>query len=121
MSENDEPFDNTPREEEIPTTAIGEPLPAPLATADQGQEMESMWQMERMVTPTKGQLSQTLKQFWEEFMARFRKFAIPLDDSRALLVVCHISTDHLTRARPQGSFPTILGRKSLLGVDDAPT
>ena len=97
MSENDEPFDNTPREEDTPTTAIGEPLPAPLATADQGREMESIWQMEKMVTPTKGQLSQTLKQFWEEFMARFRKFAVPLDESRTLLVVCHISTDHLTR------------------------
>ena len=38
MSENDEPFDNTPREEDTPTTAIGEPLPAPLATADQGRD-----------------------------------------------------------------------------------
>jgi hypothetical protein len=63
MSDNDEPFDNSPREEEPNASAIGEPLSAPLATAEQGQEMESIWQMVAMVTPTKGQLSQSLKLF----------------------------------------------------------
>ncbi len=97
MSDNDEPFDHSPRDEELPASAIGEPLPAPLATPEQGQEMESIWWMATMVTPTKGQLSQNLKQFWNEFMARFRRFDIQMDGSRALLVVCHISVDHLTR------------------------
>ncbi len=63
MSDSDEPFDHSPRDEEPSASAIGEPLPAPLATAEQGQEMESIWQMVTMVTPTKGQLSQSLKQF----------------------------------------------------------
>jgi hypothetical protein len=113
MSENDEPADNTPRDEETPTTAIGEPFPAPLATADQGREMESIWQMEKMVTPTKGQLSQTLKQFWEEFMGRFRKFGVPLDESRALLVVCHIPTTHLTRGLvPKEVFQLLLDERA---------
>jgi hypothetical protein len=33
---------------------IGEPLPAPLATVEQGEEMDTIWQMVNMVTPTKG-------------------------------------------------------------------
>ena len=50
MSDNDEPFNHSPREEEPPASEIGEPLPAPLATAEQGQEMESIWRMVTMVT-----------------------------------------------------------------------
>ena len=113
MSENDEPFDNTPRDEDIPVSAIGEPLPAPLATAEQGREMETIWRMVSMVTPTKGQLSQSLKQFWTEFMARSRHYVHPLDQSRELLVVCHISVDHLTRNHiPKDLFGLFLDERA---------
>ena len=76
--------------------------------------MESIWQvMEKMVTPTKGQLSNTLKHFWGEFMERFRKFAIPLDASRALLVVCHILPSHFTRGHaPKEVFQLLLDEKA---------
>ena len=113
MNENDEPFDNTPRDEDIPVSAIGEPLPAPLATAEQGQEMQTIWKLVNMVTPTKGQLSQSLKQFWAEFMARFRHYVHPLDQSRELLVVCHISVDHLTRNHiPKDIFGLFLDERA---------
>ncbi len=39
MSDSEEPLPNTPLDEG-PVSEIGEPLPAPLATVEQGQEME---------------------------------------------------------------------------------
>ena len=116
MNESDEPFDNTPRDEDIPVSAIGEPLPAPLATAEQGREMETIWRMVNMVTPTKGQLSQSLKQFWTEFMARFRHYVHPLDQSRGLFVVC--SGPSHKKSHSQGHIRVVLGRESFLGMDD---
>ena len=91
MNADDETLDNTP------PTALGEPISARPASADEGREMESIWRMVDMVTPTTGQGSQSLKNFWREFMARFRQVAFPLDESRAVMVVCHISLDHLSR------------------------
>ena len=89
MSDSEEPMPNTPLDE-VPASEIGEPLPAPLATVEQGQEMEVIWRMVNMVTPTKGTNSNQLKKYWSEFMARFRHYQNPLGESRTLLVVCHI-------------------------------
>jgi hypothetical protein len=55
MSENGEPLAM------IPTSPTGETPPIPMATADQGREMETIWQMMTMVTPTTGKDSQSLK------------------------------------------------------------
>jgi hypothetical protein len=96
MSDSEEPLPNTPLDE-VPVSEIGEPLPAPLATVEQGEEMDTIWQMVNMVTPTKGTNSTQLKKYWSEFMARFRHYQHPLDESRTLLVVCHIAKNHLTR------------------------
>ena len=60
MSDSEEPLSNTPLDE-VPVSEIGEPLPAPLATVEQGQEMEVIWRMVNMVTPTKGTNSNQLK------------------------------------------------------------
>ena len=89
MTDDDESLTNTPASDEPPLY--------PMASADQGREMETIWQMVTMVTPTTGKDSQSLKKFWTEFMARFRRFELPLDESRALMVVCHISLDNLTK------------------------
>ena len=77
MSENDEPLEITP------TSRIGETPPILMATADQGKEMETIWQMMAMVTPTTSTNFQSLEKLWNEFMARFRRFELPLDESRA--------------------------------------
>ena len=92
MNVDDETLEHTP-----PTNALGEPISVQPASADDGREMESIWRIVEMVTPTTGQGSQSLKNFWRDFMARFRQVAFPLDESRALMVVCHISLEHLTK------------------------
>ena len=53
MSDNDEPLDNTPRDEGQ-VSEFGGPLPAPLATVEQGEEMDTIWRLETIVTPQKG-------------------------------------------------------------------
>jgi hypothetical protein len=106
MNVDDETLDNTP-----PTIALGEPRSVPLATADQGREMAAIWQIVNLVTPTTGQGSQSLKNFWREFMARFRHYEEPLDASRALLVVCHISLDRL-KGGPKEMFPLLLDERA---------
>jgi hypothetical protein len=84
-----------------------------MATADQGREMENIWQMMSMVTQTTGTNSQSLKKFWNEFMARFRQFELPLDDSRALMVVCHIPLYHLTKGHaPKEVFSLFLDERA---------
>jgi hypothetical protein len=55
MNDDDEPLVSTP------TSSPGEPSLAPMATADQGREMENIWQMMSMVTQTTGTNSQSLK------------------------------------------------------------
>jgi hypothetical protein len=112
MSDSEEPLSNTPLDE-VPVSEIGEPLPAPLATVEQGQEMEVIWRMVNMVTPTKGTNSNQLKKYWSEFMARFRHYQHPLDESRTLLVVCHIPAAHLTRnLSPKEIFGLFLDEKA---------
>ena len=84
-----------------------------MATADQGREMETIWQMITMVTPTTGKDSQSLKKFWNEFMARFRRFQLPLDESRALMVMCHIPLDNLTKGHaPKEVFSLFLDERA---------
>ena len=68
MSDSEEPLDNTPRDEGQ-VSEFGEPLPTPLATMDQGEEMDTIWRLETLVIPQKGPGSTTLKQYWVEFMA----------------------------------------------------
>ncbi len=62
MSDSEEPLENTPRDEGQ-LSEFGEPLPAPLATREQGEEMETIWQLETLVAPQKGPESTTLKQY----------------------------------------------------------
>jgi len=107
MNADDEPLDNTP-----PAAALGEPRSVPLASADQGREMESIWHVINIVTPTTGPGSQSLKNFWRDFMARFRHFEEPLDASRALLVVCHISLDQLKGMGPKEMFQLLLDERA---------
>ena len=97
INDSEDPFDHSPRDEEPPASEFGEPLPAPLATREQGEVMDTIWRLENLVTPQKGQGSQTLKQYWGEFMARFRHYANPLDESRTLLVICHVDRTQLLR------------------------
>ena len=88
MSDSDEPFDHCLRDEEPPASEFGEPLPAPLATREQGEVVDTIWRLETLVAPHQG--SQTLTQYWADFKARFRHYANPLDESPSLLVICHI-------------------------------
>ena len=112
MSDSEEPLPNTPLDE-VPVSEIGEPLPAPLATVEHGEEMDTIWQMVNMVTPTKGTNSTQLKKYWSEFMARFRHYQHPLDESRTLLVVCHIAKNHLTRNHvPKDIFSLFLDERA---------
>ena len=94
MSDSEEPLENTPRDEGQ-LSEFGEPLPAPLATREHGEVMDKIWQLETLVAPQKGAGSQTLKQYWGEFMARFRHYANPLDESCSVLVICHIDKTQL--------------------------
>ena len=71
--------------------------------------MEVIWQMVNMVTPTSGQGSQSLKNIWRDFMARFRHFVLPLGEARALMVVCHISLDNLTGGLTKGGVLIVSG------------
>ena len=96
MRSNDEPLAITPSS---PTV---EPLQFPIATADQGREMENIWQMVNMVTPTTGTNSQSLKKYWQEFVSRFRHFELPLDESRALMVI--FATSHCNTSQ-KGTAP----------------
>ncbi len=95
MSDIDEPLENTPRDEGQ-LSEFGEPHPAPLATREQGQ-VNTIRRLETLVAPQKSAGSQTLKQYWGEFMAGFRHYANPLDESRSLLVICHIDKTQLLR------------------------
>ncbi len=61
MNDGEEPFDHSPRDEEPTMYEFGEPLPAPLATREQGEVMDTMRRLETLVAPQKGQGSQTLK------------------------------------------------------------
>ncbi len=103
--------DETPAS--APTSSPDESPQAPMATAEQGREMEHIWQMMSMVTPTTGTNSQSLKKFWNEFMARFRQFELPLDDSQALMVVCHVPIHHLTKGHtPKEVFSLFLDERA---------
>ena len=107
MSDSDEPL------EIIPTSESSEPSPVPMATADQGREMETIWQMVNMVTPTTGTNSQSLKKFWQEFMARFWHFELPLDESHALMMICHIPLHNLTKGHaPKEVFSPLLDERA---------
>ena len=107
MRSNDEPLAITPSS---PTV---EPPQFPIATVDQGREMENIWQMVNMVTPTTGTNSTSLKKYWQEFMSRFRHFEMPLDESRALMVICHIPLQHLTKGHgPKEVFSLFLDERA---------
>ena len=107
MSDNDEPLAITP------TSPTVEPPQYPMATADQGREMENIWQMINMVTPTTGTNSQSLKKYWQEFVSRFRHFELPLDESRALMVICHIPLHNLTKGHaPKEVFSLFLDERA---------
>jgi hypothetical protein len=116
MSDTEEPLQSTPIDE-VPVSEIGEPLPAPLSTVKQGEEMDVIWRIVHMVTPTKGTNSTQLKQYWAEFVARYRHYQRPLDESRTLLVICHITANHLTRNYSPKDI--VLGREEVFGVDGA--
>ena len=68
MSENDEPT----LEITHSLPSIGEPPTYPMLSAERGGELETIWQVQTMVTPTTGTNSQSLKNYWREFVARFR-------------------------------------------------
>ena len=112
MSDSEEPLDSTPRDE-APLCEFGKPLPAPMATRDQGEVMDTIWQLETLVTPQRSPGSQNLKKYWLEFMDRFRHHANPLDESRKLLVICHIPKTHLTRQHnPKDLFSMFLDERA---------
>ena len=49
MSDSEEPLDSTPRDEGQ-LSEFGEPLSAPLAPREQGEVMDTIWQLETLVT-----------------------------------------------------------------------
>ena len=65
------------------------------------------------MTPQKGPGSTNLKQYWSDFMAHFRHYANPLDESRRLLVICHIIIIPLARQNtPRDLFSLFLDERA---------
>ena len=64
---------------------------ASLATAGLRAETTTIWELAIIVFPQKGSWLINSKAYLSDFVARFRPYEASLDESRAVLVICHIA------------------------------